>query len=352
MASVSPVVAAVAARDTQQLEAALSGTDVTVPARAVVDAGRLGWKAGLARLHRAGADLNGSYRHYRALHALIQEKPHAGGSSTPARVACLEWLLAHGADPEGLAGWPAARTLVTAAFQGERAYVDALRRGGAELNLWTGSALGDIRLVTRLLDSGPDLANARDGGLLTPLQCCAGSRLGRDDETTATRLLETARVLVGAGADVEACTTSYAHEVSVAYFAIRAGQVEMLKLLLDHGLDATPAVVAAAWEGRADILDLLIERGARLDAAFDRTQPVLNQLIRWGQFASARLLLERGASPNIPDAQGWTAMHRAASRGNAKMFQALIQAGGDVNRPDAVGLTPRAVARAKRLLKT
>jgi ankyrin repeat protein len=69
-------------------------------------------------------------------------------------------------------------------------------------------------------------------------------------------------------------------------------------------------VSTAAWENRADILDLLIAHGADVDKALDHTRPVLNELIRWGQFANARLCLARGASPNRPDDRGWTAMHQ------------------------------------------
>jgi ankyrin repeat protein len=55
-------------------------------------------------------------------------------------------------------------------------------------------------------------------------------------------------------------------------------------------------------------------------------------------------LLEHGASPDVPDGRGWTAMHQAASRGNVKMMQALIDAGGDQTIKDADGQTPRDVA--------
>src|SRR5262245_51080402 len=51
-----------------------------------------------------GGDVNASYRNYRPLHALIQERPHDArtGKAEPKRLACLEWLLEHGADPDAL----------------------------------------------------------------------------------------------------------------------------------------------------------------------------------------------------------------------------------------------------------
>jgi ankyrin repeat protein len=43
-------------------------------------------------------------------------------------------------------------------------------------------------------------------------------------------------------------------------------------------------------------------------------------------------LLDRGASPNLPYADGWTALHECASRDNGKMIAALIAHGADVAR--------------------
>lgn len=71
-------------------------------------------------------------------------------------------------------------------------------------------------------------------------------------------------------------------------------------------------------------------------------------MIRWGQFKQALWLLERGASPNVADEQGWTAVHQAASRGNEKMLKAVLDTGGDPNRQDRQGHTPLDIAQARR----
>ncbi|HYL75231.1 MAG TPA: ankyrin repeat domain-containing protein [Bryobacteraceae bacterium] len=68
-------------------------------ARAVVEAGRLAFREAFALLQKNGADLNAIWRGYRPLHALLQEDPHAAaGKPTSERLACLDWLLQHGAD--------------------------------------------------------------------------------------------------------------------------------------------------------------------------------------------------------------------------------------------------------------
>jgi ankyrin repeat protein len=347
MPSRSTIAAAVRAQDLPALRAALGKHRGPIPAPAVIDAGRLAWQPGLALLVRHGADLNGSSRNYRALHALIQEKPHEGGSSTPERVACLEWLLAHGADPELTGAWPAARATIVAAFTGERDYVRVLQKGRGRPDIFVAAALGDATRVGALLERDAGLAMARDHGLLTALQCAAGSRLGQANERLAAGLLESARRLIDAGADVNAKTRSWGHDVAVSYFAIRSRQRELLELLLDRGLDATAALPAAAWDAREDLVDLLLAHGAAIDRAVENARPVLNELVRWGQFAQARLLLARGASPNAADDRGWTAVHQAASRGNLRMMKDLLAAGGDPTRRDQAGATPLDVARMR-----
>jgi ankyrin repeat protein len=342
----SPLVAAVRTRDLRSLTRLLATHLGPIPAQAIVEAGRLGWQPGLALLEKRGADLNASFKNYRALHALIQEQPHAGGSSTPKRVACLRWLLKHGADPELPAAWPAARAIVIAAFVGDQSYVDALSSGAATTNIFSASALGDTRTVRTLLTRDSALALSRDAGLLTALHCCGGSRLGQKDARSAARLVEIARQLVAAGADVNAKTRTWGHDVDVAYFVIRSGQIETLTLLLGQGLDATAAIGTAAWENREEVVDLLLEHGAQIDRAVDHAKPVLNELVRWGQLKQARMLLKKGASPNVPDAEGWTSIHQAVSRGNVKMLRDLMAAGGDAERRDRSGRTPRAMARA------
>ncbi len=310
----------------------------------------LAWQPGLAALVKAGGDVNGTYRNYRPLHALIQEDPHKTSTTTSVRVACLEWLLAHGADPELPGAWPAARALVIAAFQGEWVYVAALRKAGAQINSFTASALGDDRRLTAFVERDAAAAAASDaGGRLTPLHCCAGSRLGRTRPKRAAGLLACAQRLVAAGADVNARAVSWGREVSVAHFAIRSGQVDLLRLLLDHRADPIEALPTAAWDGHWEIVDLLRARGASLDDARDGDRPLLNNLVRWGQFQQARQLLARGASPNVADANGWTAMHQAASRGNTGIWTSLVDAGGDVSRRDRAGRTPGEVASGRAL---
>ena len=343
----SPVSSAVRVRSLAELKRALDAKTGPVPARAVVEAAQFAWPDGLALMLKYGADLNACDRHYRPLHALIQDRPHDGQGPSSERVACLEWLLARGANPEGLGGWPTARALVTAAFVGAPEYVATLKRAGARIDVFTASALGDAGDVSRRIDGDSDLVRSRDAGVLTPLHCCAGSRLGRSQPEVAASLVETARILLDAGADLNAHARSWGHDVDVAYFVVRSGQTSMLTLFLERGLDPTSAIPPAAWDGRADLIDLAIAHGARIDQAREHARPILNELVRWGQFSQARLLLARGADPNVADDRGWTALHQAVSRGNAAMIEELVRAHGDGTVRDRSGQSPRDMAKAK-----
>src|SRR5262245_2661021 len=147
-----------------------------------------------------GGDVNASYRNYRPLHALIQERPHdaPAGKAEPKRLACLEWLLEHGADPESLGAWPSSRAILVAAFVGVPEYVELLRASGARVDLQVECALGELPAVRRRLARDPSLAGAPDEGGLTPLACCAGSRLFRDDARGSKRLRDIASALLDA----------------------------------------------------------------------------------------------------------------------------------------------------------
>ena len=50
---------------------------------------------------------------------------------------------------------------------------------------------------------------------------------------------------------------------------------------------------------------------------------------------------------DLPDPDGWTAVHQAVSRGNERLLRALLEHGGDRTARNAAGKTPLHLARAK-----
>jgi len=149
---------------------------------AVGEAGRLAFQGALELLVKAGADLNAAFSQLPSVARSFAGGPARGGGSLRERLACLEWMLTHGADPEQLGAWPSARAIVVAGFVGVPEYVKILRKGGAKMDGFAGAAIGDRKLVERALAAGPDFAQARDdsdqsGRGLTALHCAAGSRM-------------------------------------------------------------------------------------------------------------------------------------------------------------------------------
>ena len=316
--------------------------------RLVTEAGRLAWREGLALLVRAGADLNASWRGYHPLHALIQDAPHARRvKPSSERLNCLDWMLAHGADPDLAGAWPPARALVVAAFVGERAYVDRLVAGGAAVNGFVCAALADVRGVRRAIGADPAFAVARDVGGLTALQCCAGSRLGGASPSVSRALTEVASLLADHGADPHAKARSWSHEIDATYLSVSSGNRELFEWLLDRGGDPHDALVATLWNRRLDWAESALAHGADPNRAAEAGRPLLNELTRWGQVEPALWLLARGADPNAKDGRGWTAVHQAASRGNERLLRAMLDAGGDWSRPDALGQTPQDVVNER-----
>jgi ankyrin repeat protein len=309
--------------------------------RVINEACALAFQPAIELLVKRGADLNATWRGYRPLHNLIQSDAHkASEKPSSERLRCLDWMLEHGADPEQFGAWPPARPVIIAAFAGRPEYLKRLRRKD---DAFAAAALADKKLVQATLRRRLDFARERDAGGLTALQCAAGSRMPGP-------LVEIARMLIEAGAEVKAKTKSWSHEIDATYLAASAKNKALFELLLDNVADATEALTPALWNGTEELAALTLAHGAVPDKATADGQPLLNNLVRWGAFRQAFWLLAHGASPNMADRRGWTAVHQAASRGNERMLRALLDAGGDATRRDNEGRVPRDRAIRPKIL--
>src|SRR5262249_47526821 len=105
------------------------------------------------------------------------------------------------------------------------------------------------------------------------------------------------------------------------HFAAYAGNLEVAKLLLDHGAD--------------------IDR--RANTKF-RNTPLQVSLLT-GQEEMAALLVARGADVRIEQAEGFTALHEAAQIGSEKLIALFLDHGADPNARGQDGRTPLAMAR-------
>ena len=143
--------------------------------------------------------------------------------------------------------------------------------------------LQDLELTRSLLESNPSLANARILG----------------DATLLNEQIWQNKKVVNVTAAEKRNTPALHH-------AVFHGNVEMARLLLEHGADIhalayennhemTPPIVLAAWEGGIDVLRLLLENGADPNCESSNGVTPLSTALRHGKTDRVELLKQHGA---------------------------------------------------------
>ena len=258
---------------------------------------------------------------------------NAGASrgSTPLHVAArksidnLRVLLEHGAnvgaeDNEG-------RTpLHVAADDGSVEIVHMLLEHGANINARTSrgstplhvAARRSIEILPTLFEHGANVSAEDDKGR-TPLHVVG------DDWTIEVICMLLERVNAGTS-----------HSLTPLHLAARRS-VEILRVLLEHGanVDAeddkgrTPLnVVPDFWS--VEIVQVLLEHGARVGAEDNEGRTPLHVAAR-RSVDILRVLLEHGANVGAEDYLGRTALHEAAQHGSIEVVRMLFDHGADVN---------------------
>ncbi len=193
----------------------------------------------------------------------------------------------------------------------------------------------DAAGVSRLLDAQPDLATARDergvSVLLRTLYCGAGTvrvvllaRRPNLDVFEAAAVGDAMRLAELLAADPGSACSLAPDGFTPAALAAFFGHLSCLRMLL-HA-DADPNAPAAN--------DMRVT--ALHAAAAHRDSGVALEMVR--------LLLDRGASPNVTQHGGWTPLHQAAAHGPAEMVRTLLDHGADPNAASDDGRTPAAMA--------
>ena len=260
------------------------------------------------------------------LHGAVSESRDAHGDTPlfaqlargPQAMAAATSLLQRGVSPAGaggLARFLAASLSGNAALPGAEAFaLELLERGadpfaasrGGDPPLSMAVRLGWTRLLDRLLDLGVD-REARDGHGMSALHLATA--LGR--ETVLKQL-----ILKGASPHARAAD----------------GQ--------------TPLGVALA-NGRRDLADWLDWRGWALPQRALRAAD-LPAAAMAGDADAVRRLLELGFAVDSCDAQGCTALLRAAGGGHRTTVDLLIEHGADPQRAAHTGATPLSAAVSMR----
>jgi ankyrin repeat protein len=297
-------------------------------ATALTHAADGGTMAAIRVLVEAGADINHqNKRGASPLLIALQRRDRDGR---------IDYLLAHGADvkakdQDGLT------TLMAAATQGYVKYVSALLKRGLDPNARTQTGRTAAHWAASYYNfNSPYDKSAED----------------KKDRATAVNVL---RVLSEAGADLKAADNE---GVTPLHVAARAGYVETLRFLLDHGGDPnrpnakreTPLFLSiVAFLDRFPKVKLLIAKGANVNSPGPGGTTPLMLAAKTRSREVLLYLLQQKADANAVDEVGSTALNLAsASIGEQSvdagdytaMTAALASAMSTVDQPDAAGMTP------------
>jgi ankyrin repeat protein len=191
--------------------------------------------------------------------------------------------------------------------------------------------IGDKDSVRRLLGQGADV-NARSDDGTTALM-----------HATAVGDVELMRVLLAHGADANTKNKAGATALMWA-----VGDCDKVRALLERGADVnarpvsgrTPLMIAVGSPGGAEVVKLLIEKGA--DVRYSQQgYTVLMAAVEGGDRAVVQLLLAKGADVKAKNRVGWTALHAAAMAESRGLAEDLLAHGAEVNAAETIqGRTP------------
>jgi uncharacterized protein len=217
------------------------------------------------------------------------------------------------------------------------------------------AARGDRLAILRTLLVAGAQVNGADRYGITPLALAAIN--GSAPVITA---------LLDAGADAR---SRVGDGETVLMAAARTGRVDAARALLDRGADPNArepwqhetALMWAAGENHATMVQVLVARGAELDARslvpeFPKVKVDLATMVttalprggltalmlaaRQGAADGALALIAAGAPLDSVDPDGTTALNIAIINAHFDVAALLIDKGADLNRADAAGMTP------------
>ena len=142
------------------------------------------------------------------------------------------------------------------------------------------------------------------------------------------------------------------NEVTALMSASSNGHRDVVQLLCERGADVnakdkdgTTALHFAGRSGNIALVELLLKQGANMEATAGRLDmTALREAALNGWDSIAVILLQAGASVSAADYKGSTALACAASRGYPIMAKILLDAGADLESRDRAESTPLLVA--------
>jgi ankyrin repeat protein len=262
--------------------------------------------------------------------------------------AMLRALIEKGANPN-VRDAGGATALILSAGDPEKARI--LVRAGADVNAQSASGrtalhvaaatAGGSEVVKMLLDKGARV-DVRDNIEPVPVLFTGGGKSTPLAEAGRTGDLASIRMLVAAGADINACS---AQKVSALTEAALYGRRDVVKWLLDHGAAVNepvtvlqvPVLSLAAIRGDATIVRMLLAKGADANAKDAAGSTPLFWAVRsdYDSHDVVDVLLKAGADPNAKDLAGENALDLARRRGMIRSERLLRAAGAKSGRAAA-----------------
>lgn len=232
---------------------------------------------------------------------------------------------------------------------------------------------GYMDIVKLLLDSGANI-QAKDHDEMTPLLYAAnkryidivkllvdnGANIEAKDWGKRTSLhlaadwgqIEIVKLLLDNGADIDAKDEDERTALHLTADSAEYGGIDIARLLLDNGArinardwDGMTALSLAVDNRNVDVVWLLVENGANPEEATDwRKRPILHWAAERGYSDLVKLLLEKGADINATDTAAVTALHLAIKCSNFEIINLLLDRGANIEMKEIGGATPLAMA--------
>jgi ankyrin repeat protein len=141
--------------------------------------------------------------------------------------------------------------------------------------------------------------------------------------------------LLAAGANASADQVKGFEGRPPLFHAATYGYVDIAQTLIDKGADvnagartgAVTALTAAALNGSAPLVALLLSKGAQVNARDGSGSTALTEAVRKGDPEVLRLLLQAGADPSVPMSDGSAPVCYARANNYKQAEQVLLAAG-------------------------